>query len=114
MDHKMPSLKVTWLSPVEELPIRPYREVAFFSGDIRNFLQLCGRPAPEICRNDLGEYYVARLFIDDIPMQLVGLVPFAEQEFAVVADPAEGAKAKDGVVKLLSEVGYAVNEYLPR
>jgi hypothetical protein len=113
MDHDMTHEILTWLSPVEELPLRPYREVAFFRGDIRELLRLCGRPAPEIRRNDLGEYFVACLFIGDVPMQLVGLVPFAEQEFAVVADPAESQKARTGVINLLSKIGYAVDEYIP-
>jgi hypothetical protein len=103
-----------WLSPDDELPVRPYTEVAFFRGDIRKFLRLCGRPAPEIRRNDLGEYFVACLFIGDIPLQLVGLVPFAELEFAVIADPAEAQKARAGVINLLSNVGYTADEYVPR
>jgi len=98
----------------ENLPVRPYREVAFFTGDIRVLLEKVGRPFPRVQRNDLGEYYVADLIIMDVPIKLVGLVPFAEHEFTVVADGGQADLAKSLVKSLLDEVGYRVAEVLPK
>ena len=93
------------------IPKRDYREVYYLRGDVREIARMLG-VTPFECSNDLGPYLLVPLIIDDIAVQLVGLVPFIEAQIAVVADRNERAPARIAAKALFEELGYPVIEFI--
>ena len=87
---------------------RDFREVGYCLGDVREVAKRIGA-AVQLKRNDLGEYFALEVLLGGIPVQLVGLVPFAAEGFTIVADTKEAIRAIEVVQALIVDIGYPAN-----
>ena len=88
---------------------RDFREVGFCLVDVREVAKRIGATV-QLKRNDLGEYFALELLLDGIPIQLIGLVPFAAESLTIVADPEEAIRAIEAVQALIADIGYPANK----